>query len=80
MLTENKFSESFLRLKWAKIRQFFFLLIYSYTAFVLSLSVYVVLLIHNTGRFEVVTNVARYFVIVTAGGLSGHAIIQVSTV
>ncbi|XP_031338155.1 transient receptor potential channel pyrexia-like [Photinus pyralis] len=75
-LLQHPLIESFLHLKWAKIRPFFYLLIATYTLFVLCLSAYVVLGIHNVGKFPILTSVFRMLVFLTGGGLFIHALIQ----
>ncbi|KRT84841.1 Ankyrin repeat-containing protein, partial [Oryctes borbonicus] len=71
-LLEHPLVETFLRLKWKKVKWFFYLLIFMYTMFVLTLSVYVLLVMDNVRRFRTVTRIARYNLIILAGGLLTH--------
>ncbi|KAF5271907.1 hypothetical protein FQR65_LT05054 [Abscondita terminalis] len=75
-ILQHPLIETFLQLKWAKICHFFYFLIFAYTTFVLCLSVYVILAIHNAGLYPNVTEIFRWLVFVIGGGLSIHASIQ----
>ncbi|KAK5643782.1 hypothetical protein RI129_007627 [Pyrocoelia pectoralis] len=75
-LLQHPLIEAFLHLKWGKIRPFFYLLIATYTTFVLCLSVYIVLGIHNAGKFPTATYIFRILVFLTGGSLAIHASIQ----
>ncbi|KAK4887174.1 hypothetical protein RN001_003445 [Aquatica leii] len=75
-ILQHPLIEAFLQLKWTKICHFFYFLIIAYATFVLCFSIYVILAIHNTGLYEYLTEVFRWFVFVIGGGLSIHACIQ----
>ncbi|GJQ77486.1 hypothetical protein Trydic_g20877 [Trypoxylus dichotomus] len=75
-LLEHPLVATFLRLKWKRVKWFFYLLILMYTMFVLTLSMYVLPMVHNVERFKGVAGVARYILIILAGSLLTHAIIQ----
>ena len=72
--------ETYLRLKWANIRNFFFLLVYIYITFVFVLSFYVLLLIQGSTQSSLLFVMNRYILIVTSSGLLCHAIIQVNLI
>ncbi|KAI4464137.1 transient receptor potential channel pyrexia [Holotrichia oblita] len=75
-ILEHPLVETFLRLKWTKVKWFFYLLIIMYTFFVLTLSAYVFIVIHRIKNVRVIPEIARYILAVLAAGLLTHAIIQ----
>ncbi|KAK9737004.1 Ankyrin repeats (3 copies) [Popillia japonica] len=75
-ILEHPLVETFLRLKWIKVKWFFYLLIFTYTLFVLTLSAYIFIVIHCIQEFSSIRAISRYTLAILAAGLLIYAIIQ----
>lgn len=72
-ILQHPLVETFLRLKWARLRIFFFLLVLVHIIFVISLSAYALMFIRNVYTYAI----HRGFLTICASILFGNNIIQV---
>lgn len=74
------FPETFLHLKWERLRIFFMLLVIIHCIFVVSLSLYVMLIVHRPSWSDFLLNFSRSLLLLSAFTLFSHALIQVSNI
>ncbi|XP_022908937.2 transient receptor potential channel pyrexia-like [Onthophagus taurus] len=75
-LLHHPLLQAYLNLKWSQAKPFFYFLIISYIVFVLSLSIYILMLVKKVPYVFIVSVVSRYILTISATGLLIHAIIQ----
>lgn len=71
------FLESYLYLKWSRIRYYFYFLMVSYGIFVLHLSAYSIMITNNLQQNTTSFRVIRYILFIISGGLFIYFVIQV---
>lgn len=76
-LLQHPLLETFLHLKWERLRIFFTLLVLIQIIFVISLSVYVMLIIHQPPYSQFFIDLSRNLLLLSALALFTHALIQV---
>ncbi|KAF4524278.1 hypothetical protein B566_EDAN012041 [Ephemera danica] len=74
-LLQHPILETFLRLKWQRLRFFFFTLLFIYVCFLLSFSVHVTL-VHTKESPQLARDISRYFLCGTSSLLLVHTLLQ----
>jgi transient receptor potential cation channel subfamily A member 1 len=75
ILLRHPLLETFLWLKWQRLRIFFFFILFIYGSFLASLSIFVIVDTETEGE-SITKEICRYVLIVTSAGLLFHIFIQ----